>query len=113
MEEFDPEAARDAAAVLGWLGWDREGPLWVRRYDVQLFAWYQLPHKWLATLEERRAVLRAFGALLERVGGRAATYADVCRSADTDALLELWERDDPGARGRLRELLDGSGLEPP
>ncbi len=30
-------AARDAEGALRWLGWDGEGPLWLRRYDVQLF----------------------------------------------------------------------------
>jgi len=50
---------------------------------------------------------------LECVGGRAATYAEVCRSPETEALLCAWEADDPGALRRVRELLERSGIEPP
>lgn len=39
LEERDPDAGRDAGAVLESLGWEREGPLLLRRYDVQLFLW--------------------------------------------------------------------------
>ncbi|MGH2945185.1 MAG: hypothetical protein ACRDPC_02765 [Solirubrobacteraceae bacterium] len=50
---------------------------------------------------------------LERLGGGAAGYADVCHSPETDELLCAWEGDDPSAWRRFRELLDGSGIEPP
>jgi hypothetical protein len=43
----------------------------------------------------------------------AQSYAEVCRSVDTDELLRAWEADDPTAWQRFRDLLDASGIEPP
>ena len=88
-----------AESALGWLGWEGEGPLLLRRYDVQQFAWYTLPRKFLTDLEHKRQTARA--------------YAEVCRSQDTRELLRAWEHEDPAAWQRFRELLDASGLEPP
>lgn len=113
LQERDPHAARDAAAVLEALGWEGEGGLLLRRYDVQLFLWHELPRRWLVSLDDRRGLARALASLLDRLGGVAASYADVCRSPDTDDLLGMWEREDPAARRRLVELLERSGLEPP
>ena len=45
LDESDHEAAVDARASLSWLGWDAEGPLLLRRYDLQLHIWYELPTK--------------------------------------------------------------------
>jgi hypothetical protein len=113
MGEWDRDCAAAARAALEWLGWEGQGPLLVRRYEVQLFAWYTLPRKFLATLQDKREAAEAFARTLERIGGGAASYGEVCRRADTDALLCAWENDDPAARGRLRELLEESGIEPP
>jgi hypothetical protein len=103
--EVDPEP------TLSWLGWDGESPLRIRRYDLLVYLWYELPTKHVAPLETRRAVAAALAALLEQVG--AGDYADVRRAHDVDEMLVLWEHDDPNAPRRLRELLDASGLEPP
>lgn len=113
MGEWDDDGARAAQSALEWLGWEDEGPLLLRRYDVQLFAWYTLPRKFLASLESKREVAEAVALTLERLGGRAASYAEICRSTETDELLCAWEADDPQALKRLRELLDSSGIEPP
>ena len=113
MGEWDQGGARMAQAALEWMGWEDEGPLLLRRYDVQLFAWYTLPRKFLASLESKREAAEALALTLERLGGRAASYAEVCRSTDTDELLCAWEAEDPSAPRRLRELLDRSGIEPP
>lgn len=103
-------AARDAEGALRWLGWNGEGPLWLRRSDVQLYLWYQLPTKYLASLEDKLATAEAFGRLLELLD---VPYAKLCAAPETLALLERWERDDRGARRELGRLLDASGLEPP
>jgi hypothetical protein len=50
---------------------------------------------------------------LERIGGRAASYAELCRSHETEELLRAWENEDPAAWPQFRELLEGSGLERP
>lgn len=113
LGEWDADGARAAESALGWLGWEGEGPLLLRRYDVQLFVWYQLPRKFLAPLDDKRETADALARLLERLGGRAATYAEVCRSPETDRLLYAWEAEDPDAWRLFRGLLDGSGIEPP
>jgi hypothetical protein len=111
MGEWDDAQAAESA--LNWMGWEGEGPLLLRRYDVQLFVWYTLPRKFLTSLEHKREAAEALALTLERLGGRAASYAEVCRSTETEELLRAWESKDPTARRRLRELLDGSGIEPP
>lgn len=111
--EWDEAGARSAQSALEWLGWEGEGPLLLRRHDVQLFVWYTLPRKFLTTLEQKRAAADTLAQTLERLGGRAASYADVCRARETDELLCAWENDEPAAWQRFRDLLQGSGLEPP
>ena len=111
--EWDEDGAQSARAALEWMGWEGEGPLLLRRYDVQLFVWYTLPRKFLTTLEHKREAAGAVARTLERIGGRAAGYAHTCRARETDELLCAWEKGDPGAWRRFRELLENSGLEPP
>ena len=111
--ERDLQGTQDAQAALGWVGWHGDGPLLLRRHDVQHFVWYVVPRKFLAPLADKRKAIASLGRLLDALGGRAATYADVCRSQDTDELLCAWERDDPAAWGRFCDLLDRSGSEPP
>jgi hypothetical protein len=113
MGEWDHDGAREAQSALEWLGWEGEGSLLLRRYDVQLFVWYTLPRKFLTSLEFKREAAEVLAGTLERLGGRAASYADVCRSAETYELLCAWEAEDPSARQRLRNLLERSGIEPP
>jgi hypothetical protein len=112
LQEHEPVTARDATVVLESLGWDDEVPFLLRRYNVQVFAWFELSRRWIVSLDEKRGLLETLARLLERLGGRAATYADVCRSPETDALLEAYENEDPTARQQMRELLQRSGLEP-
>ena len=111
--EWDEGGARSAESALEWLGWEGEGPLLLRRYDVQLFVWYTLPRKFLTTLEDKREAADTLARTLERLGGRAASYAQVCRAPATEQLLCAWENEDPAAWRRFHDLLDGSGLEPP
>jgi hypothetical protein len=111
--EWDHDGAEATHSSLEWLGWEGEGELLLRRYDVQLFVWYTLPRKFLTTLADKRGAADALACTLERLGGRAASYAEVCRAPETDELLRAWEAEDPAAWSRLRELLKNSGLEPP
>lgn len=111
--EWDGEGAQSAQSAFEWMGWEGEEPLLLRRYDVQLFVWYVLPRKYLAGLDDKRAVATALAGTLERLGGRAASYAEVCRSRETEQLLHAWEAEDPAAWQTFRDLLDGSGIEPP
>lgn len=113
LEREDPGAARDAEAAFGWLGWHEEGPKHLRRYDIQMFVWYVLPRKFLASVGDKQAVALGLARFLESLGGSAASYADVCRAPDSLDLVALWERDGDAAHDRFVELLKVSGLEPP
>jgi hypothetical protein len=110
--ERDGGGVQDGRAALEWIGWHGEGSLLVRRYNVQLFCWYTLPRKFLTSIEHKREAA-ALARVLEQFGGRAATYAAVCRSSDARELLEAWAHDERSAWPRFRKLLDDSGLEPP
>lgn len=81
--EWDSDGTPAAQAALEWMGWEGDGPLWLRRYDVQLFVWYTLPRKFLASLEHKREAAAALARTLDRLGDRAATYAEVCRSPES------------------------------
>jgi hypothetical protein len=111
--EWDREGAQAAQSAFEWMGWEGEEPLLLRRYDVQLFVWYVLPRKYLIGLDDKEAVAAALAKTLERLGGQAAGYADVCRAPETRRLLRAWEAEDPVAPRTFRDLLDSSGIEPP
>jgi hypothetical protein len=111
LEEWDHGAAVDARASLSWLGWDDDGPLQLRRYDLELHLWYELPTKVSASLEAKHARAAALGRLLEMTP--AADYAPLCRAPQTLDQIALWEASDARARRALGRLLDASGIEPP
>ena len=111
--EWEPDGTGPVLAVLGWMGWDGSGPLVLRRYDVQVFAWFLLPRTFGVSLERRRRAAAVLARTLECLGDRAATYAQVCRSPEVEELLCAWEADDPRAWRRVGELLEQSGIEPP
>jgi hypothetical protein len=111
--EWERGGTQAAQVVLEIMGWDGASALRLRRYDVQVFAWYTLPRTFLATLDQRRQAAAMLARTLECVGGRAASYAEVCRSPETEELLCAWEADDPAASRRFGELLTRSGIEPP
>jgi hypothetical protein len=99
--------------ALGWLGWEGEGPMLLRRYDVQHFAWYTLPRKFLTDLDGKLEAAELMALTLDQLGDTARGYAEVCRSEATRDLLRAWEAEDPTAWRQVRELVDASGIEPP
>ncbi len=115
LGEHDLEAPGDVEGALeliaGWEG--EEAPVEISRYDLQLFLWYQLPCKLLASLEVKRAVAERLGRFLELAGDGATAYAEICTCEQTMAMLEAWEVEEPDTVERLREALEASGLEPP
>jgi hypothetical protein len=113
MGERHEHGAQAAEAVLEWLGWAGEGPLLLRRYDVQQFAWYTLLRKFLTGLEDKRETAELVALTLDHLGDIARGYAEVCRSPATDELLCASELEDPTAGHRFRELMKASGIEPP
>jgi hypothetical protein len=113
MGERHEHGTQAAESVLEWLSWAGEGPLLLRRYDVQQFAWYTLPRKFLTGLEDKRETAELVALTLDHLGDIARGYAEVCRSPATDELLRASELEDPTAGHRFRELMKASGIEPP
>jgi len=115
LGEHDLEAPGDVEGALELVAGreDEEAPVEVSRYDLQLFLWYQLPCKLLASLEVKRAVAERLGRFLELAGDGATAYAEICTCEQTMAMLEAWEAEEPDTAERLREALEASGLEPP
>lgn len=115
LGEHDLEAPADVEGALELIAdrEDEEAPVEISRYDLQLFLWYQLPCKLLASLEVKRVVAERLGRFLELAGNGAAAYAEICTCEQTMAMLEAWEAEEPDTVERLREALEASGLEPP
>jgi hypothetical protein len=119
--EHDLQAPQAISSALDWISVaetseEAESPdrvYVIYRHELQVFLWYVLPLKYLAPLEDKLEAARALAAFFDRLGESGTAYAEVCRSEATREIIELWEREDPGAGKRLRELLDESGLEPP
>lgn len=107
------ESAGAARVAFEAMGWDGDSDVLLRRYDVQLFAWYTLPRKFLVGVAEKLEILEGLARVLERVGGPAAGYGEICRREETAALIQASEDEDPDVWDRFRRLLDESGLEPP
>ena len=111
LEEWDGDAARDARASLAWFAWDEDRPLLLRRYDLLLHLWYELPTKVLTSLEDKLIRAASLGQFLELTP--AAAYAPLCRQPETLELIALWGTSAARARRRFGRLLDASGMEPP
>ncbi len=107
----DPVTANQAEAGFGALTWG-QGLQVISLRSVQEFLWYQLPSKFVVTLEEHREVAHALGALFERVG--LPRYAQLCTSPVTDRVLTVYDTDgsDAGITA-YRKALDAGGVEPP
>ena len=105
----DERRAEDARAAIEWLtaGTEEEGaPAVLTRRRLQLFLWYELPHKWLVEPDEHLAVAAALASFLDEVGSSAMDLSALCRESETTRLLR--------ARGEgFVEAIDASGLEPP
>lgn len=116
LGEHDLEAPGDVEFAIELIAdrEDEDAPLEISRCDLQLFLWYQLPCKLLAPLAAKQAVAERLGRFLELAGDRSRSYAELCTSEQTMAMLRAWEEEDAAAAGmRLREALEASGLEPP
>jgi hypothetical protein len=107
LRRRDPRLATDAEAAVQSLTWreSEDEPVVFGQHALQLFLWYELPHKWIAPEEELLAIARALGELLEAVGA-PERYVALCRSPETERMIRA-EGDG------FVELLEESGLEPP
>jgi len=106
----DERLGGDAEAALNSLTWD-EGLETITQYGLQAFLWYELPRKWMTDLEGRRHLAMALGRLLDLVG--LPRYAAICRSPETDTVLEAHERGGREGFAAFRRAEERSGVHPP
>jgi hypothetical protein len=102
--------AGDAEAALGSLTWD-QGLQVITQHGLQTFLWYELPRKWLTDLEGKLHIAASLGRLLELVG--LPRYATICRSPETTAVLQAYQRGSREGLRAFRGALERSGVEPP
>lgn len=106
----DPAAAEAARAALESLTWG-EGLETITLQGLQHFLWYQLPRKWITTLEDKQSLAASLGRLLELAG--LPRYAAVCGSEETAAILASYERDDRQGFAAFQRAEQRSGVAPP
>jgi hypothetical protein len=106
----DERLGGDAEAALNSLTWD-EGLETITQYGLQAFLWYELPRKWMTDFEGRRHLAMALGRLLDLVG--LPRYAAICRSPETDTVLEAHERGGREGFAAFRRAEERSGVHPP
>jgi hypothetical protein len=106
----DERLGGDAEAALNSLTWD-EGLETITQYGLQTFLWYELPRQWMTDLEGRRHLAMALGRVLDLVG--LPRYATICRSLETDAVLEAHERGGREGFAAFRRAEERSGVHPP
>ena len=106
----DERLGGDAEAALNSLTWD-EGLQTITQYGLQRFLWYELPRKWMTDLQGKRHLAMALGRLLDLLG--LPRYAAICRSPETDAVLEAHERGGREGFAALRRAEERSGVHPP
>jgi hypothetical protein len=106
----DERLGGDAEAALNSLTWD-EGLETITQYGLQRFLWYELPRQWITDLEGRRHLAMALGRVLDLVG--LPRYATICRSPETDAVLEAHERGGREGFAAFRRAEERSGIHPP
>ena len=103
----DVGTAEDARAAVEWLsrGEEEDAPAVFTRHRLQMFLWYELPHKWLVSTDEHLAVAEALAVFFDQFGPEANGYSALCRHPKTAKLV----RD----RGEgFVEAVATSGLEP-
>src|SRR5260221_1647884 len=110
LAEEDARAADDAGAALEWIAGD-QGPALFTQQRVQNFCWYELPAKWLTSLEDKLRVAGALAQALDLL--QLPRYASICRSETTREILSAYEPSPGHGRAAFRRAAVGSGTPPP
>ena len=110
MVAEDPDRGRTAQSVADWLT-AGEGVEMIDLAGVQRFAWYGLPVKWLGSPDEHRWVLAAAAELFDRLD--LPRYATVCRSAETEEILDAYAVSNQAGLKAFRKAHQRSGVDPP
>jgi len=106
----DEHAAQDAGAVLEWIAGE-QGLSLITQERVQRFLWYELPLKWMSTLDHKLAIAEAFARALDVLD--LPRYATICRSATTRVILQAYEQDEDKGLAAFHRADTASGIRPP
>ena len=106
----DEGVARQAEAALGSLTWG-QGIEAITQDRIQHFLWYELPLKWITSLDDRLDMAESLARALDLLGLRR--YAAICRSPDTGHILEAYDRDPEEGLAAFRRANTASGIHPP
>ena len=110
MATSDSDRGRTAQSVADWLT-AGEGVEMIDLAGVQRFAWYGLPVKWSGSPDENRGVLTAAAELFD--GLNLPRYAEVCRSPETEEILNAYADSDQTGLKAFRKASQRSGVDPP
>ena len=110
MAADDSDAALMAESAAEWLT-AGEGVGVVNRADVQRFAWYELPLKWVGPPDQHRRVLDAAAELFDRLD--LSHYAAVCRSSETATIQDAYAISHHEGFKAFRAAHERSGVDPP
>jgi len=110
MVASDPDRGQTAESVAEWLT-AGEGVGVIDLAGVQRFAWYVLPVKWLGSPDEHKEVLAAAAELFD--GLDLPMYAAVCRSSETEEVLDAYAVSNQTGLKAFRKAYQRSGVDPP
>jgi hypothetical protein len=106
----DAGAADDAQAALEWIAGE-QGLSLVTQDRIQTFCWYELPVKWLTSLDDKVRVTGALARALDLLG--LSRYAAICRSGTTREILNAYEASLEEGKAAFRRAAAASGILPP
>lgn len=110
LAEDDAAAADDADSALRWLTGE-EGVTALTQEQVQNFCWYELPMKWMTSLDDQLHVAASLGRALDLLG--LPRYAAICQSETTRTVIETYETSSERGKAACRRAFAASGVEPP
>jgi len=106
----DTGVADDAQAALDWIAGE-QGLRLVTQERIQTFCWYELPVKWLTSLDDKVQVTGALARALDLLG--LPRYAAICRSDTTREILDAYEVSIEQGKAAFRLAAAASGILPP
>jgi hypothetical protein len=110
LAQDDTAAAGAAEPALCWLA-GAVGLAALTQERVQSFCWYQLPMKWVTSLDDKLGVAAALARALDLL--QLPRYAEICRSETTSAVIQAYEISPERGKAACRRAYAASGVEPP
>jgi hypothetical protein len=110
LAEQDAAAADDAGGALEWIAGE-QGLAFITQNRIQNFCWYELPVKWMISLDDKVRVAGALAQALDLL--QLPRYAAICRSQTTREILSAYETSTAHGQAAFRRAAAVSGITPP